>query len=174
LHLQNRETTFRRSFIVSVASWSACPRKVDLSELLSLETHGKITFSSSFVSTSTRYYPCTSTSNLPFRGEHPTICSNICLGCLVHPPGFGIVYDSSLQPQHYPLYYLICSLQRPRLSLLRLTSMASFVSTGSPKLSRKASPGFNILEQNEGHEKSTMNELVVRLKTPPHRETPCL
>src|SRR6266480_5413391 len=104
----SRETTLRRSVAVSVASRPACPRKVHLHELLPLETHGKVSLH--VVSASPPYYPSPPTYNLPFRGEHPTICSNICLGCLVHPQGFGIVCDSSLHSQHHTLYPLVCRL----------------------------------------------------------------
>jgi hypothetical protein len=51
--------------------------------------------------------------------------------------------------------------------------MSSFFSTGSPKLGRKASSGFDVLAHNEDRELPTTNEAAVRLNTPNRHATRC-
>jgi hypothetical protein len=56
-----------------------------------------------------------------------------------------------------------------QITAVIVNKMSSFISTGSPKLGRKASSGFDVLDHNEDLELPTTNEAAVRLNTPNHQ-----
>jgi hypothetical protein len=136
------------------------------------ETHGEITSSSLFPPRHFTNHLLQPPTWLPSVNILQSVQTFALVASCIHR-GFGIDCFLNLNPQHHTLYYLVGKLQRLLILAALVTSMASFVSTGSPKLGQKASPGFVILEQNDDCNLHATNELAVRLNTPNRQATPC-
>lgn len=160
--------TSRRSFIQCLASALGLPKEAAPSVFR--KTHGEKLFL--FVYTSS-----------PIRFNHqpyfpPSILQSLQTFALVATcihRVLGIVCLSTLHPQ---LHTSLPSHEGPSLQITAVivNKMSSLVSTGSPKLGRKASSRFDVLAHSEDRELPTTNEAAVRLNTPnrqAHRATRC-
>jgi hypothetical protein len=110
-------------------------------------------------------HPSASAINLTSHHQPLATSSNICLVATCIHRVLGIVCLSTLHPQ---LHTSLPSHEGPSLQITAVivNKMSSSVSTGSPKLGRKASSRLDVLAHSEGRELPTTNEAAVRLNTP--------